>query len=258
MKNNSTHLRMAFAGLVLCGFASSAAADAHEAPPAPGILDTYACTYNDGKGLDDLLAARDFYLQQYEKAGLTAPEAYLWSLLKGEAPVDVVWFDVHENLAAFGSSLDAAAAATGLEKVQERFDAVVTCETSNVATFVPVYQRESGASGNSVFISSNACNLRHGFGNEHVADLQNHIAGVLEGAEGTTPQAVYMANPVTSGPNSADRYLFLVNDSASAWAEFVAGIGASEAGPPLGRHFNMVFDCNTTMWSAQQVVGGDS
>ncbi|MEQ8860070.1 MAG: hypothetical protein RIC56_15605 [Pseudomonadales bacterium] len=208
--------------------------------------------------MDDLLSARDFYLEQYQKAGLTAPTAFVWSLLKGDAAVDMLWFDIHENLAAFGASMDAAAAATGLEKVQERFDSVVACEGSNVGTFVPVYERESGAGdGDTVFISSNACNLKHGLGNEHVADLQRHISGVLGEADGVTPQAVYMATPVTSGPNSADRYLFVVNDSASAWAEFVTGIGRSDAGPQLGRHFDMVFDCNTTMWSAQQVVGGE-
>ena len=242
-------------GLSLTALVSiSAQADSHEPAPLPGILDTYACDFNDGKDMDDLMSARDYYVEQYEKNGLTAPTAYLWSLVKGNAPTEMIWFDVHENLKAYAQSADAAAAATGLEKVQERFDAVITCQSSNIATIMPVYQRESASSG-PVFISSNACNLQHGIRDEHVADLERHIAGVLGGMDGVTPQAIYMATPISAGPNSADRYLFAVNDSVSGWADFVMGVGASEAGAQLRRHFDMVLDCNTSMWSAQQVVG---
>jgi hypothetical protein len=236
--------------------AIGAQADSHESSPQPGILDTYACNFNDGKDMDDLMSARDYYVDQYEKNGLTAPTAYVWSLFKGEAPAELIWFDVHESLQAFAQSADAAMAATGLEKVQERFDAVITCQSSNVGAFVPVYEREGGGEG-PVFVSSNACNMKHGVRDEHVADLQRHISGVLGGMDGMTPQAVYMGSPISRGPNSPDRYLFAVNDSVSAWADFVAGLGSSAAGAQLGRHFDMVFDCSTTMWTAQQVVSNE-
>ena len=244
------------AALLFGAAAISAQADSHESPPQPGILDAYACDLNDGKDMDDLMSARDYYVEQYEKNGLTTPTAYIWSLLKGDAPTELIWFDVHESLQAFAQSADAAIAATGLEKVQERFDSVITCQSSNVAAILPVYEREGGGEG-PVFISSNACNMRHGIGEAHVADLQRHISGVLGSMEGMTPQAVYMGSPISRGPNSADRYLFAVNDSVSAWADFVAGLGSSDAGAQLGRHFDMVFDCSATMWTAQQVVSNE-
>jgi len=63
------------------------------------------------------------------------------------------------------------------------------------------------------------------------------------------------ATPITSGPNSADIYLFSVNDSQSAWAASRTAFQASDGGAALIRHFNTILDCNASLWFSQQVVG---
>ena len=35
--------------------------------------EVFICNYDSGKGMDDLLKAKDFYLKQAEKAGATTP-----------------------------------------------------------------------------------------------------------------------------------------------------------------------------------------
>jgi hypothetical protein len=71
------------------------------------------------------------------------------------------------------------------------------------------------------------------------------------------PQAVYTIEPITSGPNSRDVYLFDVHQSATAWTNFQGTIVGEANGEALARHFEAVLDCDQSLWNAQQVVGGD-
>ena len=54
-------------------------------------MESWTCSYKEGKGLNDLLAARDFELKQAEKAGIDLGNQFLWSLYKGDRDFDFVW-----------------------------------------------------------------------------------------------------------------------------------------------------------------------
>ena len=56
-------------------------ADSH-APPPPGVMETYACMFNPGKDMDDLMAARDYYVKQAEKAGIKLGDEFVWTPIK--------------------------------------------------------------------------------------------------------------------------------------------------------------------------------
>ena len=236
--------------LIMTPFVVSAA----EMPPPPGVLDSYQCVYQPGKDIDDLMSARDFYVKQAAKGNYKTPTAYLWQLAKGSAPVDVVWFDLHENLGAFAASTDAATASAEIAVANARFEEVFTCQ-SGVASVQTIYQREvPELDAGPGFIASSACMLKHGQSQQNVADLVRHIAGVMEGMGDKAPAGAFIADPITSGPDTPDLYLFSLNPSVTAWSQLVGEMTTNPAGQMLGRHFNTVLDCNMSMWSGQWMI----
>ena len=68
------------------------------AADAPMVRDVFACTFNDGKDMGDLMAARDFYLKQMEKAGQEPAMAFVWTPIKANVAVDFFWANNNENL----------------------------------------------------------------------------------------------------------------------------------------------------------------
>lgn len=227
---------------------------AAEMPPPPGVLDSYQCVYQPGKNIDDLMAARDYYVKQAAKAGFATPPAYIWELAKGDAPIDVVWFDIHENLGAFAASADAAAGSAEIAASNERFDTVVKCQ-SGIGSVRPIFQRgEPDPNAGPSFVTSSACRLKHGQNQQNVGDLVRHIGGVMEGMGDKAPAASFIGDPITSGPNTPDYYIFSFSPNATAWSEFVRTLVTNPAGQMLGRHFNTVMDCNMSMWTGQWVI----
>jgi hypothetical protein len=43
------------------------------------IGEVFVCEWTDGPDMDGLLAARDYYVRQAEKAGVPTPPAYVWT-----------------------------------------------------------------------------------------------------------------------------------------------------------------------------------
>ena len=78
-------------------------------PLQADVREAIVCTLNDGKGIDDVMDARDFYLKQAKIANLETPPAFLWTPWKAFTDIDLVWFNVHEDFAAFAKQADAGA-----------------------------------------------------------------------------------------------------------------------------------------------------
>lgn len=240
-------LGLAFSGLAV------QAADA----PASVVLESFACNYHDGKDIDDLLAARDYMVKQADKAGVSLAPSYVWSRFKGGPDVDHIWFAVHDSLTAFAAESEAFRSAPELAGVNARFDTVASCET-NIAMARVIFQgSEAGPPGGDAFISSNACMFRHGADAGSLPDLEGHISGVLGGISAYNSTTVIAATPITSSTDSADIYIFAINENQTAWAANVTAFQASAGGPGLGRHFDSVLDCGTALWFSQQVVGAE-
>jgi len=226
---------------------------AAEAPPAP-VMEAFTCNYNAGKGMKDLMSARDYYVKQADKAGIELGASYLLTLFKGSLPFDLVWMTPHDSLAAFAATSDAQAASDDLADVTARFETVIDC-TPNLSNLTPVFQREGNTPNDEPsFVSAYACNTNPGVGPVHVQDLRDHIADVVGGLGDDAPNLIFTLDPITQGPTSADVILFTVNDSVTDWANFTTAIRSSPGGPNLGRHFEAVADCNLALWSAQRVI----
>lgn len=234
----------------------SVGVNAAEPPPPPGIVEVFGCNYNDGKDNDDLMAARDYFVKQSEKAGVPTQPSYVWNLYKGGIPLDFVWFTAHESLAAFGANADAGFGKEELDLALERFNTVGSCQ-AGMMTIRDLFVREGAEAdggGAPTLVSSSACSFQPGADESDLRDLGDHIAGVLKGMGDEAPISVYGMRPITGGPNIRDVYVFNLNESASAWSGFIANLVTSEAGQRLGRHFDSVLDCDQSMWGAQRVI----
>jgi hypothetical protein len=241
-------------GMTISGIGVQAA----EAPPSV-VLESFACTYNDGQDMGDLLEARDYMVKQAAKAEVSLAPSYVWSNFKGGPGLDHIWFSVHQSLADFAAESEAFGSAPELEGVNARFGKVASCE-SNIANARPIFQGSAapgpGEGAGPTFIASNACNFRPGRGPADLPDFVSHASDVLSGISAYDAVSIIMATPMTQGANSADLYIFSINQSPSAWAASNAAFQASEAAAALGRHFQSTFECGTALWFAEQVVGG--
>ena len=101
---NKSHRLLMYLAASLLAF-TGATANAAEAQP-PGLLETFACNFHDGQDMDDLLSARDYFVRQAERAGITPRASYVWSRYKGGPDFDYVWLTVHQDLAAFAARAD--------------------------------------------------------------------------------------------------------------------------------------------------------
>ena len=232
-----------------------ALADGHEAPP-PVIAESFICSYNDGQGHGDLMAARDSYVNAVKSEGLNAPNAFLWTMFKGAAPIDTVWFNIHENMSAFGRWADAFGASEDLMAATAGFNSVATCQTG-LGVLYPTFNRESAADddvNNTTTINSLACNLR---GSGGIGDLTAHAHSVFSAMGDKAPVFSARIEPLTGNASTPDMYLFSVFPNTEAYGDFIMALNTSEEGQGLLRHLNSVVDCNTALFAGQQVVSSD-
>ncbi len=228
---------------------------AAEPPPPPAIVESWTCSYKAGQGLDDLLGARDYLQRQADKSDVQLGPSFLWSLVKGDVPIDTVWLSPYENLSAWAAAEDASAANEDMAGVGARFGEVSDC-TARLGTIRQVYAREGAADDDDqAMISTLGCSLRQGVNDAALNDLYNHVNGVFGGLGDAAPNASYAISPITGGPTTPDLVLFSVFNNATGYANFINALFGNQANSSLGRHLNAVADCNPALWSGMQVTG---
>lgn len=221
---------------------------------APAVLESFLCNYNDGKDYDDLMAARDFYVKQSSKAGITRQRAVLWQLYKGDVPFDFVWFNIHSNLGAFAASSDAEIASAEMAAVGERFDKVAAC-SAGMGTVQIIHQPDAQQTpADNAFVSSSACRYRPGVGDADMSDLNNHISEVMKDMGDGAPDFAAAISPFVGGPDTPDVVMFNVNQNATQWANFVRELVTKSPGQALGRHFDALLDCRMSLFLSEEVV----
>ena len=228
---------------------------AAEPPPPPAIGETWACNYRDGKDFDDKMKARDYLVAQIEKAGLTAVPGYHMTQIKGMAPVETLWMDVHPSLEAFGAN-SAAWDASGIgPAVQARFDAVEEC-TAGLSALRAIHQQEDDEEddGGTALVVTLACNYLPGKGSQQMPDLTGHMGMAMASMGADSPGFAYLRTPITGGPDFPDVFFSSVFDDMAHWTRYVGQLFSTEAGQSMLNHMDMVVDCNISMWSSEQVV----
>jgi hypothetical protein len=218
--------------------------------------EVFICDWQDGQGVDELMQARDYYVRQAEKAGITLPPAYVWTPIHvSSGGPDLLWFQYYENGTQYGEFGEAMAAAEEMNDVQARFDRVGTCQSS-LFNQTPIYQ---GSKMDTVtppsYLVSSACNFRSGrIDQAALEDFQNHVAGVM-GASGNYENfAIYSRQPITRGADSPHVRFFSVHDNALDWGRRQDAFMSMDGAASLGRHFDDLFECTQSHWMGQNVI----
>ncbi len=217
--------------------------------------EVFACSYKGDADVSDVLKARDNYVSQAKKAGVTLPPSFLWSKIKGGSDADLLWFNFYENAAQYGTLTDATAASSSMIAAVNKFYAVLDCD-SYLLNQEEVYNGGEEGEGPTAYIDSHACNYQKGAGPASLADLKAHIKGYLDEAGTHKSFTLYQQNSMTPTPNSPDVRFFGVHNNAADWGARQDSLVSTEGGQMLLRHWNAVLDCSTGHWSGQQVIEG--
>ena len=247
MKNSKT-LKACLGSIILLAGLFSLPAQAYQG-------EVFACTYKGNSNVDDVLNARDNYVKQAEKAGITLPPSFLWSKVKGGSDANLLWFTFYENAAQYGAITDTVQASSSMVAAVNKFYDVLDCD-SYLLKQEEIYTGGEAFTGESTYIDSYACNYRHGAGPESLGDLKAHTKDYLDAAGTHKSFRLFQQNSMTPTPNSPDVRFFGVHNNAADWGARDDSLTTSEGGQALNRHWNAVTDCSVNHWSGQQVVEG--
>lgn len=236
----------------LTGF--GALAESQESPPQ-GVLESFMCSYLDGKDREDLNSAIEYHLKQAEKAGITPAPAYLWTKFKGTADAQMIWHNVYESTAVFGAQADAEAASSEMASVNERYLSVVDC-VPMLGMVSAIHQQEETDDTDANFVVSYACRTHQTPSPAAFADLNRHINGELNAMGEVSPMGTFGIAPVTGDPSGPNAVYVNVFENVSHWAAFDAQLNGTESGQMLLRHFGSMMSCATNMWASEQVIDG--
>jgi hypothetical protein len=246
--------------LSIFGFGLTSTMMAAEAPPPALVAETFACSYKEGKDWDDKSKARDNLVAQVEKAGLKKIRAIHWTQKKGMAPVDTVWFDIHENIGAFAAASDAWDASGIGKGVSAQFGKVEDC-TAGLSLIRPFHQAQDGGEDDegddTTLVANLACTFKQGSGFEHMPDLARHMGAAVASFGADGPGFAAVRQPITAGPNYPDLFIFSVFDDMTHWSKYVGQLFGTDAGQRMRSHMNMVLDCDISMWDSREVVTPD-
>lgn len=230
-------------------FSISASAYAEE-----DFKEQFSCDFRKGKDMDDLMAYRDFYVKQAEKAGLVTPWSFVWTPLKGGFEHDFTWYNYHADLQAFAMFADAFEATPALKAVRARFNSIADC-SSNIVRRNKIYDGgEAPVSTPPALVASRACSLKAGIRLEDLDDLWEHYTRVLEALGGHRGYHLYVVTPYTSVPGNPEVFIYGVNNNVSAWAAREELVQNSKIGQALERELQNKLRCRTGLWDAHWVM----
>ncbi len=143
-----------------------AVADSHEGDAEEANvafpMESYACTYNDGKGPADLDAATDKFNAWADKQGIDDYSA--WTLVPfysgPEQEFDVLWFGASEKAKALGRVQDVWLA-TGSEE-SAAFAAVMTCDAHGAFSALTMKQAPERDDESNFVATFSDCNVAEG------------------------------------------------------------------------------------------------
>jgi hypothetical protein len=231
-----------------------------QAADQPIVREIFTCKFNDDKDMADLMAARDFYLKQMEKAGMKPRQTFVWTSFKAPVDFDFLWASNYPDMITFAKESDAYLKSPEGQAADERFASVATC-SSSLATRRLFFQAEGELNvdpAEGAVLNVGACNYRHGHGPEDLDDLVGH-AGTIMGNAGVKDGFIaYVSVPdMGAGPNTRDFYLYGVNSSLEAWATRGKAMQAAAGIDSLRRHFRTIAQCGTALFFGREVVAPD-
>jgi hypothetical protein len=238
-----------------CLIGMQAYADGHEME-TPAIVDTFACSYNNGKDDKDLDGAVSFFNQQVDKLDndvVNQGSHWVITPVRSSLPADFYWLSASPNLTAWANGNAAYSASDEGQAADDRFAKVAAC-TSNSWMSEQVYgdqgPQEPGAT---TILEAAGCTLREGKTMSNVRAVEANF--VSEAKAAGLDMRIFRFSPMyTDG--SVDLVYFAGYDSTDS---YVANnnTGWNTKGLRVANaFFEMVMDCGAGLYNAENVRAG--
>jgi hypothetical protein len=227
------------------------------AADAPELRQVYVCNYINGADRDDLMSARDYLVRQLDKLDIKL-NTYLWTpVIGGSGDIDLLWQNHYTDLNEWGAVADKYTRSEEGQAAQARFDEIIDCNAAlNVRH--ELFNGGGEMGGNPpVTISVASCTLNHGKNmDSDLGDFVTHLRGTLASMDEYRSFLGYMMVPMVSTSDVDLRFVGVYN-SMTDYAAATTALRSSEEGQMLGRHFDTVFDCNSSLWAGERIIRND-
>ena len=216
------------------------------------VREYFACNYLPGKDMDDLMAARDFMVEQLGDD--LATTSFLWTPIMTDNQFDFLWFNQYDRVTDWGSGLQSLWGTARYEHIMQRFESMSDCVTGLV-THTPMFAGGSfQVTGSAAVVISFACNLKPGAQMSGVNDAVQHYTRVMSGMRSTHGNFnSFMQVPLVSSAGR-DVFFFGVYPDLEAYAAGTAALQNSSEYAAVQAHFGQLQRCDTSLWEGRPIV----
>lgn len=226
-----------------------ALADAHLTDTGP-VMETFRCTFHDGKSPDDLWAAADFFNQQVDRMDGEALDGYFAAVLmpfRATMEGDYGWIGEWPSLKTMARGLEEYYASPLSAAVDERFAEVAACQGNTwlLTTLIGNFPDENATPLQDA-VEIYACTLRDGATMDQVGAAEQAFST----ANADAPIAVQRWTPFLAN-TPADLAYLVAHEDLGSFAEFNAAWMMSDAGQANQATFAELLDCESGLYTGR-------
>ncbi len=231
-----------------------AAADAHMTDTGP-VMETFRCTFEAGKGPEDLWRAAAFFNEQIDKIGSDDLDSYFAAVvqpLRASMDGDYGWIGEWPSLKTMARGLEAYLGSPAGAAADARFAEVADCEANTwlLETLIGNFP-DNNATPLLDAVEIHVCTLRPGATMAAVSAAEQ--AFVKANAE--APIAVQRWTPFLAN-TPADLAYLVAHEDIGSFADFNAGWMMSAAGQANQAAFAEVIDCESGLYAGRVLREG--
>jgi hypothetical protein len=218
------------------------------------IVESFACTLNAGKDMDDLWSAVDFWNKQMDKIDEDVLDGYFAAIvwpLRANIPADFYWIGSTPTLTAMGQGLSAYLNSPAGQAGDARINEVASCKGN---TFVQQTLHdgfpEEDATPDFDVVELYGCTMRHG-GSAAASKAADDDLTAKAAAEGTAV-AIYRWQPFFANTPFDLVYLSAYEDLPS-WAAVNRTWLTSAEGQANAALYAQAMDCETGIFAGRVI-----
>jgi len=254
-------MRKTVLSIALCVSAAILSGTVTAAETSP-VREFYVCNFNEGKGILDLMSARDVLVGQIEKIGsedLSAMASFVWMPYMSNTAADFMWWNMNANLNAWGRAADAFNNSDEGAAAGQAFGEVAQCVGAGLVAHDEIYdggEEISVPEGGSALLETFACELRDGKTLADAREAVEYWQGVIKGLGTHTSYRAYMHTPLVN-ESPYDLFYFAVHNNATDYAARQTAYLTSKGGAEAGRRFGEVQRCAAGLYWGSPIITPD-
>lgn len=223
-----------------------------------GIAETFSCTFNEGKGPEDIWSSAEFFNEQIDKIGSDDLSSYFAAvLLPFRASIDngdYGWIGYWPDLNTMARGLDDYLTSKEGAAADERFLDVAVCK-GNTWLRTPLltnFPDEDNATPEADAVELHWCTLRDGATLTEVEAAEAEFVAV----NGDAAIAVDRWTPFLANTTSDLVYL-VAHEDLTSFGSWQTAWQTSETGQANGEAFNELMNCESGLFTGRVLRQGD-